>query len=238
VEAAGVPISSVSVDDYRDFIDRALRGAKKKPFDIAAVVLLGGGGADARGAVGAALLDLCGGVFLTEDGEILDQRAAPKKAAVAKKTATAKAKVPAIDTSIPEPVLRTFLSPQRVYSLAARRAPKVKLTAVVKALDTNPKRVGSSGLGGAWDASVIGGLVLKKRTGSDLEHYKDELEKAGVHKPAALYRLSFEFWHMESVPEDEWRAMLGVVCALGRDTRGVLYRIDAKGRAAGHDFGG
>ncbi|APR82868.1 Hypothetical protein A7982_08217 [Minicystis rosea] len=136
---------------------------------------------------------------------------------------------------MPDEVTRMFGGEQILYALAMRARPKLTFTALVKAIGVDARTIGHSRMG-TWDANQIGSIVLKETGSSDLRFYANDLKAIGMAKTAALFRLSFKYWHVKSVPEDEWTAMLRLMCALGRDGRGVLYRVDAESRVTRYDF--
>jgi hypothetical protein len=109
------------------------------------------------------------------------------------------------DPSIP-PEVRDRFGEQVLYSLWGRSVPTLTFRAIVKSLALRPDRVAypKRFLSAHW--AKVGQLALR---GSD---------------HGTGFVLEFEYWHIERVSAEDWEAMLGVACALGRDTRGVLIR--------------
>ena len=121
--------------------------------------------------------------------------------------------------------LHSFAEPQIRYAVAGRRAPTASFMDVATALMV-PKRALISPRR-KWDGSGLGDdLRIKEISAEDHHWYDEELRRIALRKPKCLFKLMFTHHHVESVREAEWRAMLGVMARLARDTRGILYRLD------------
>lgn len=150
--------------------------------------------------LGSALAVEGGALVLDSDAmELKPQRGSRRPAA------KARPRKAAVDTTIPDEV-RVILGAQQLYSLWGRRPPTVTFREIIRSMQPEPAGVGypKPSLSKHW--AKVGSLCLR---GS--QH-------------GAGFALEFEYWHIKSVTPANWDAMLAVVCALARDTHGVLVR--------------
>jgi protein phosphatase len=128
-----------------------------------------------------------------------------------------------IDISVPADVEVGFGRSQTLYAIAARVAPTASFALLAGALYA-PRPTLRYSRQGDWGENSVGSLLLKKVHERDYPMHQAELDAIGVPKPAALFWLTLEHGGQTSVPPEEWQAMLQVMCALARETAGVLYQ--------------
>ncbi len=233
LECAGLSIKKARLDrQLRALFNRMLGAKRKEPFTPVSVVCLVGRSCDTLEDVGEALLLDCGGVVFREDGSLLTYVPVPK---TKKPKPTKKIAKTIFDGSIPEEVEARFGREQAPYKLGCRDPITVKFPAVVKAVGVKGKFGFSDG--GRWAATLGHGICLRAM-GSDREFYAATLSTLGVEDAQEVLWVSFSTWYRTSSDPEDWRAMLQILCAIGRHTRGVLWKEHEATLVASYDFAG
>jgi len=203
---------------------------KRHP-ELVALVELSGPASSALDRFGEALVAAAGGAFISQDERELIKFAARPERTIAPRDSAHRG-TRTLDVSVPPTIQQMFGVVQKPFKVAGRTAPTIRFAQVAR-------KLGASGNVGypshsAWDGAQIGSLVLKEFTGTSLEYYAGELAGLGITQPGSLVALTFEYWHVKSAPDWEWNAMLAILCAFARDTRGVMYLPDSPNLA--YDF--
>ena len=232
LECAGISIEEAHLDPpLRALFTKLLAAKRKEPFTPVSVVRLVGRSFATLEDIAAALLFDCGGAAFREDGSSLTYVPVPrtkKPRPSAKKIAK-----PVFDGSIPAEVEARFGREQGPYKLGCRDPITVKLPAVVKALGV-PGKFGFAD-GGQWVAK-LGHDISLKAMGRDRGFYAATLSALGVEAAQEVLWVSFATWFRTSSDPEEWRAMLQILCAIGRQTRGVLWKEHEGKVIASYDF--
>lgn len=234
LECAGLSIGKSRLDrPLRALFNRMLDAKRKEPFTPVSVVRLVGRSHDTLEDVAEALLLDCGGVVFREDGSSLTYVPVPKTKTP--KPSTKKITKKIFDGSIPEEVEARFGHEQGPYKLGCRDPITVKLPAVVKAVGVKGKFGFSDG--GGWTAS-LGYDICLSAMGCDRGFYAATLSTLGVEDAQEVLWVSFSTWFRTSCNPEDWRAMLQILCAIGRHTRGVLWKEHEGMVVASYDFAG
>lgn len=208
-------------DELHERLDKVL--TKRRREALANAHMCSIGGTEDALEVGEALVTLAGGAFLSEEFELLDF--------VSKGRPPEKSTVPRPDVSIPDEVRSNFGAPQVDYSLYPRQKATLRLPAVVKALPTVPDNFD---YGSGFSVLRFNSVHLRHYSGhNDVGFWADDYAALGLDQPSELYRTRLEY---RKPHVTEWDALLGVVCALARNTQGLLYRPNESGDFVRYDF--
>jgi hypothetical protein len=247
LDCGGVQIQKTTLDDEQlAMLHDAMREDGHTIFDFESSVVLRRASFDTASQIADALMEGIGGVLFSEDCEIVEVY--PPELAREPRPPKPPREPIALDFSIPSDVEAHFVDPQQKYYLATRVPITASFAKAVKAMDPPNTLTIRGARDASWDDKAVGPLVVKSTR--EYGWYKSMLTRIALAKPheilwishtrmpgPSLTRIGAEIrWTSpsrmpEPVEPEIWRMVLQMMCALARNTTGVLVNEDAH-----HDF--